>query len=61
MENSSAAVLYTRWVSSLTRRAILAPSMTLSPGTTLGPYSITAKIGEDGMGCPTDLSSDHKN
>ena len=31
-------------------RAILGPSMTLQSGTSLGPYSVTAKIGEGGMG-----------
>ena len=29
---------------------ILAPLMTFAPGTTLGLYSVTAKIGEGGMG-----------
>ena len=29
--------------------------MALSPGTTLGPYAVTAKIGEGGVGQVTEV------
>ncbi len=34
--------------------------MTLAAGTTLGPYSVTAKIGEGGMGRWIELARSHR-
>src|SRR5262249_28117187 len=31
-------------------RAIIAPLMTITPGTRIGPYEVTSRVGEGGMG-----------
>ena len=38
------------WAEELTERVPVNQPMPLEPGTTLGPYQVTAKIGEGGMG-----------